>query len=132
MRPGSSATTYGDIDRARGHLAALQLVFSRTLSPADAHLAPIVMAACWGALTSVDNMHCRARIRSVVDYAQRLFAPRVKGLPAILKEQALNDKIHRMLDSYDRWLDYIEAARNVGREASTQARRADGEAARAA
>src|SRR4051812_35081415 len=104
---------YEDIERARAHHAALVQLFSRTLSPHDAHLGPEVLRACWGAWTVIDNVHCRARIRKLVEYASALFAPRRQGVPVILAEQALNDKIRRMLDSYARWLDYLQAAREA-------------------
>src|SRR3954469_13490372 len=110
--------SYSDIEAARDHHAALADVFSRRRSPEDAVLASQVLAECWGAWVAVDNAHCRARIRMLVEYANALFAPREPGVPAFIKEQALNDKIRRMLDSYERWLNYLEAARNADADAA--------------
>jgi hypothetical protein len=81
-----------------------------------------VLRTCWGAWTAVDNVHCRARIRKLVEYASALFAPRPQGVPVILAEQALNDKIRRMLDSYARWLDYLQAAREANADLPQRSR----------
>src|SRR5439155_27111080 len=72
-----------------------------------------VMRMCWGAWAALAEAHCRTRMQMIAGYAQDLLSPHARATRTAEEEQALNEKICRMLASYERWLAHAEAARKA-------------------
>src|SRR5437868_2527947 len=98
-----------DLEQARRHHAALQAIFSRPRGAADKAKFEGVMRLCWGAWAALDDKHCRTRMQMLAGYAQDLLSPHANR--TLDEEAVLNDKICRMLASYERWTNHVEAMR---------------------
>jgi signal transduction protein with GAF and PtsI domain len=66
---------YSDIDEARGHHAALQLIIERHVGAmADYRALRRVLELCRRAAAAVDDRYCRDKLRQVEDFAAEMLA----------------------------------------------------------